>query len=252
MQARKRVSATKTFIATAGYQTVDVREVNVSNVVNEAITSTPELTGVFQIARVGASYIRDTRDNPLDPKSGAYITSTLQVASRVWGSEVNFLSFFNQMTYQRPSGVGTLAMSSRVGWKVPYGQTTDIPITERYFAGGSMTLRGFGLDEAGPQAGGQLLTIGNVEYRVPIAPIGSLGTLAGAVFYDVGNVYPRPSDFTLKLWTHSIGPGLRFITPLGPVRFDVGFNLKPRFRVDNNVLVKEKRMHVFFTLGQMF
>ena len=116
-----------------------------------------------------------------------------------------------------------------------------------------MTLRGFGLDEAGPAAGGQLLTIGNVEYRVPIKSLGALGELGGAFFYDVGNVYPRPSDFTLKLWTHSIGPGLRFITPLGPVRFDVGFNINPRFRLNNEgVPVKEKRTHVFFTLGQMF
>ena len=81
---------------------------------------------------------------------------------------MNFLSLFNQTTFQKKRGVGIVALSSRIGWKVPFDDTAELPITERYFAGGSTTLRGFGIDEAGPPGGGQLLTIGNVEYRVPL------------------------------------------------------------------------------------
>jgi outer membrane protein insertion porin family len=174
------------------------------------------------------------------------------VASKYLGSEVDFVSLFNQSTYQRKSGAGTLAMASRLGWKVPYGNTLELPITERYFAGGSTTLRGFGVDEAGPPGGGQLVTIQNVEYRVPLKSF-SFGSLGGAVFYDTGNVYERPSDFTFTEYTHSAGFGLRFLTPLGPVRFDTGFNLNPQIRIDESGLpMREGRVHYFFTLGQAF
>jgi outer membrane protein assembly complex protein YaeT len=249
LQARKRLSGTRSAMLTASYQTVDLKNLKVSDVVRQS----PDLTGIIQIARISASLVSDTRDDVLDPKKGMLSTSTFQVASRSWGSEVNFLSFFNQTTYQKPSGVGTLAASGRLGWKVPYGQTPEIPITERYFAGGSTTLRGFGLDEAGPPGGGQLLTIGNVEYRVPIAPF-FIGELGVAVFYDTGNVYERPSDFSLKDFTHSAGTGLRLLTPLGPVRFDIGFNLNPRLELNatGTAFVRERRMRVFFTLGHAF
>jgi outer membrane protein assembly factor BamA len=235
-------------MVTASYQTVDLENIKVSDVVRES----PDLKGVIQIARLATSLVSDTRDDLLDPHQGVFSTSTFQVASRIWGSEVNFLSFFNQTTYQKPSGMGTVAASGRLGWKVPYGQSPELPITERFFAGGSTTLRGFGLDEAGPPGGGQLLTIGNVEYRVPIMPF-FIGDLGGAVFYDTGNVFERPSDFTLRGFTHSAGFGLRLLTPLGPVRFDMGFNLHPKLTVDaDGNQVREQRGHVFFTLGHAF
>jgi outer membrane translocation and assembly module TamA len=212
----------------------------------------PDVEGIIQIARVGTSFVTDNRDDVLDPQRGVFTTSTFQVASKHLGSEVDFLSFFNQSTYQKKSGAGILALSSRIGWKVPYADTPDLPITERYFAGGSTTLRGFGIDEAGPPAGGQLLTIENVEYRVPFKTF-SFGTLGGAAFYDTGNVFERPQDFSLSDFTHSTGLGLRFRTPLGPVRFDVGFNLNPKVRVNENGLpVREERVHYFITLGQAF
>jgi outer membrane protein assembly complex protein YaeT len=247
LQVRKRLSATKNLLFTASYQTVNLKD----------ITATfgrrfPDLEGIIQIARVGASYVTDSRDDPLDPTRGIFTTSTFQIASKALGSEVDFLSLFNQTTYQKKSGVGILALSNRIGWKVPYGDTLDLPITERYFAGGSTTLRGFDVDEAGPPGGGQLLTIENVEYRVPIKAF-SFGALGGAVFYDTGNVFERPSDFSFADYTHSAGLGLRFLTPLGPVRFDVGFNLNPKIRPnDFGVPERQKRTQLFFTLGQAF
>lgn len=248
LQVRKELSDTQGVITTASYQTVNLKDIKV----NPIIRNFPDVEGVIQIARVGVSYVTDNRDDVLDPKRGVFTTSTFQVASKHLGSEVDFLSFFNQSTYQKKSGTGTLALSSRIGWKVPYADTPDLPITERYFAGGSTTLRGFGVDEAGPPGGGQLLTIGNVEYRVPLKSF-SIGTLGGAVFYDTGNVFERPQDFSLPDFTHSAGLGLRFRTPLGPVRFDAGFNLNPQMRInENGDSVREGRFHYFITLGQAF
>jgi outer membrane protein assembly factor BamA len=122
-----------------------------------------------------------------------------------------------------------------------------LPPTERYFAGGSTTLRGFDLDEARPN-GGQIIAIGNFEYRVPLRtlPIDGIGA---ALFYDTGNVFPTASDFSLKDFTHTAGFGLRYQTPIGPIRIDFGFNLKPRINQDGN---REERVQVFFTLGNPF
>jgi outer membrane protein assembly complex protein YaeT len=248
LQVQKRLSALKRLLFTASYQTVDLRDVKV----NPIVRLFPDEEGIIQIARLGTSFVSDSRDDALDPRRGVFSTSTLQIANRRWGSEVNFLGLSNQTTYQTRYGTGTLAFSSRIGYKIPYGDTLELPITERYFAGGSTTLRGFGLDEAGPAGGGQLLTIGNAEYRVPFKSF-SIGELGGALFYDTGNVFVRPGLFALKDFTHSAGLGLRFKTPLGPVRFDVGFNLFPKTRIDENgVPVREERTHYFFTLGHTF
>ena len=256
LQVRKHLSTTRSFLTTASYQMVNLKDININPIVRRF----PDLEGVIQIARLGASFISDTRDDAVDPKTGMFSTSTFQVASKGLGSEVNFLSLFNQTTFQKSSGkrtrqkpLGTriLALSSRIGWKVPYGDTNELPITERYFAGGSTTLRGFGVDDAGPLGGGQLLTIGNVEYRVPLKSF-SFGDLGGAIFYDTGNVFERPRDFSLWDFTHSAGLGIRFLTPLGPVRFDTGFNLRPKTRMVDGNPVQEERVRFFFTLGHPF
>src|SRR5262249_35068779 len=148
-----------------------------------------------------------------------------------------------------------LAFSERVGWKVPYGGDLELPISVRYFAGGSTTLRGFGFDEAGPTAqiagvtvpgGGQMLTILNTEYRFPLAMPDNAGNrrLGAVLFYDTGNVFERPRDFSLKQFTNTLGAGLRFRTPLGPIRFDVGFNLNPQIQFnDDGTLTRNSVIH---------
>ena len=127
-----------------------------------------------------------------------------------------------------------------------------MPISERYFAGGSTTLRGFRLDEAGPPGGGQLLTIGNVEYRKPLNFL-PISNVRGALFYDTGTVFERPSDFSFREFTHTTGVGIRYQTPLGPVRFDMGVDLNPKFRIrSDGALRRDERIKFFFTLGNAF
>jgi outer membrane protein insertion porin family len=248
LQVRKRIGQTDSFLTNASYQIVDLENLKVSDVVRKS----PDLKGVIRISKFGTSYISDRRDDAVDPKNGKFNTTAFQIAGKAWGSEVNFVSIAHQSSFFRPKGIGILALSSRVGWKLPYGGDDELPITERYFAGGSTTLRGFGLDEAGPPGGGQLLTLANAEYRVPLKKL-SIGELRGALFYDTGNVFETPSDFSLKDFTHTAGVGIRFQTPLGPVRFDVGFNLNPRNRLDaDGRPVREDSAKAFFTLGHAF
>jgi outer membrane protein insertion porin family len=241
-QALKRFSATRNLLLTASYQTVNLQDIRV----NPFAERFPEERGVIQIARVGPTLIQDRRDDPINPTTGSFHTTTFQVASKWIGSEVNFTSLYNQSAFYRPAPRnGILAMSIRLGWNQPFGSSKLLPITERYFAGGSTTLRGFDLDEAGT---GNALAIGNVEYRVPL-PALPINGMWGALFYDVGNAFGKISTIRWSEMTHSAGFGLRYQTPLGPVRFDVGFNLKPRSLPTGQ---KQEQVQVFFTLGNPF
>jgi outer membrane protein insertion porin family len=139
-----------------------------------------------------------------------------------------------------------LATSFRLGLKEPFGSTLQVPISERFFAGGSTTLRGFGLDLAGPldpatgaPLGGNTLFIANFELRIPVA-----GNFSVAPFYDAGNVFARIRDFKLATFSNTLGIGLRYRTPFGPIRVDIGRNLAPP--------PGQPSTKVFFTIGNPF
>jgi outer membrane translocation and assembly module TamA len=118
-------------------------------------------------------------------------------------------------------------------------------ITERFFTGGSYSLRGFEKDSVGPRnaagtvVGGEALFVINQEYRFPIYK-----WFGGVVFYDLGNVYESVGSFDPLDLRHSLGIGLRFSSPFGILRADYGINLDPE---------GDERRGVFhFGLGQAF
>ena len=95
------------------------------------------------------------------------------------------------------------------------------------------------------------IMIGNIEYRFPVKFI-PLQNLRGGIFYDTGNVFSeRPSDFALTDFTHSVGAGLRYITPIGPIRLDIGFNLHPQTKY-RSPKQPDRKFAVLFTLGHAF
>jgi outer membrane protein assembly factor BamA len=243
LQALKRFSPVQNLLFTLGYQVVNMADIRV----NPHAEILPAERGVFHIARVGTSYIRDRRDDPLNATTGYFNTTTFQVASQVFGSQLNFTSLYNLYSTYTKVPHGVFATALRLGWNHPYAGTVSLPPTERYFAGGSTTLRGFGLDEARLE-GGDVMTIANFEYRTPLGfvPIKNVG---GALFYDTGNVFPTVRDVHLSQFTHSVGFGIRYLTPLGPVRVDVGFNVDRKINENGQL---ERPYAIFFTLGNPF
>jgi outer membrane protein assembly factor BamA len=210
---------------------------------------------------VSGTIIRDTRDKPLDAHHGIYETIDVRIVPSAFGSSTNFTRLLGQAAYYKPLHAIIFANSIRLGLAAPFANA-NVPTSQRFFAGGGTTLRGFPINEAGPvryvpfctpgqttncpqvpvPIGGNQLFIFNSEIRYPIPIINNLG---GVVFYDGGNVYRRVNfpDF-IHNYTNTIGIGIRYSTPIGPIRADFGHNLDAARGISAN--------QFFITLGQAF
>jgi outer membrane protein insertion porin family len=215
-----------------------------------------------RLSTLSATWIRDTRDKPLDASRGFYQTLDLGITPKALGSSVNFARFLGQSSYYKPFGRTVWANRITLGLAKAFGNS-DVPTSESFFSGGETTLRGFPINGAGPQrtvpacsnpadpstcvnllvpTGGRQLFIFNSELRFPLGIKEGLGA---AVFYDGGNVYRAINiSHFLQDYTNTIGVGLRYKTPVGPIRFDIGRNLNP--------VTGLKATQFYITLGQAF
>ncbi len=228
----------------------------------------PELVPANQLnvrlSTLSASYIHDTRDNVLDAHRGWYESAEFDVNPSWLGSNFSFAKFLGQVAHYNNIGHGIIwANSVRVGLEQAYAGS-EVPVSQKFFTGGASTLRGFPLNGAGPQEtipacgnpadpstcvkitvpqGGNELLIINSELRFPLDPIKK--GLGIVTFYDGGNVFPFVGfhDFA-SLYTNSVGVGLRYATPIGPVRVDLGHNLNPVPGINST--------QYFITIGQAF
>lgn len=188
---------------------------------------------------------RDTRDDRFDPRRGTLLTSNFSYAPRYLGSDLNYIRSFTQFTMYKSLLPGMVwASCYRLGLASAFGEYL-IP-GKRFYAGGGTSIRGFKLDAVGPidlwtglPEGGEALLVINQELRFPIYKI-----LRGVAFLDAGNVYSRLSDFNPGRLRTGAGFGLRVDSPLGLIRIDYGFNLKPR--------PGEARSTLFLSIGQAF
>jgi len=188
----------------------------------------------------------ELRDLPSDPKLGSYHFTGLEIGSSALGGNVNFVKFRLEDSWffsWPPKTV--LAVSTRFGVAAPYLDTADLVIEDRFKAGGSTTVRGYKEDHVGPldakgnPQGGDLRILTNLEWRFPL-----YRWLGGVVFFDAGLVTPSVTDFAWSAFFPGVGGGLRITTPIGPIRFDLGYGLK-QVRTDD-------RFQVYLTVGQAF
>jgi outer membrane protein insertion porin family len=216
-----------------------------------------------RLSTLSSTFIRDTRDNALDAHKGIYETLQLDFTPSQLGSNVNFAKLLTQVAYyKKVLGETVWANSLRLGLEQPFSDS-HVPLSEKFFSGGGSTLRGFPLNGAGPQrtvpacgnpsdpstcaliqapVGGNQLFILNSEFRLPVPLKKGLGVVA---FYDGGNVYERIGFHNFAAdYSNTVGVGIRYATPVGPVRIDLGHNL--------NGLPGIKSTQIFITLGQAF
>ncbi len=183
----------------------------------------------YRVSRLRLSPIYDARDDIFNPTRGLFMSGELGTALEALGSEVQFLRSLISGSYHKPLFDRTVWYSSlRLGLMGWPGSTEYIPLSERFYAGGSSTVRGFPFDRLGPldpktglPLGGEALVVLNQELRFPL-----FGDLGATVFVDVGNVFPRVSDMFKDFDLRSTaGVGLRYRTPVGPVRMEYGWKL---------------------------
>jgi outer membrane protein insertion porin family len=202
----------------------------------------------IHISSVTGSFVRDARDNLIDPTSGTFFSNELQFATSVLGSGTDFLKDFSQFQYYFPVRRAVVATSLRLGLARGFRETVKLPLSQRFFAGGGRTIRGFGLDEAGPRdefgnpLGGNALFILNIEYRFPV-----YGSFGAVVFFDWGSTFPLISDFQISGLRRAAGIGLRYKTPIGPLTLDWGYKLDRRFTP-----IRESPSAFFISVGHAF
>lgn len=204
----------------------------------------------YQLSSLIPSVLWDHRNDPVSATRGWSTLAQVQYAFPVFGADGNFLKLFLQQTqYLDLRNYGVVAASLRLGGiesfarlkapdpELPPGApNAAVFIDERFFAGGATTHRAYGRDDLGrlgetliprpnhpdelAPVGGNGLLLFNLEYRFPL-----FGALGGTVFFDDGNVWADWRDIDVSQLKPGAGVGLRYLSPIGPLRVDIGWKL---------------------------
>ena len=234
------------------------RRVSVSNVIIPVLL-VPQFVQPVRLGVLRANLVQDRRNDRSNPSRGMYNTVDLGLADRWFGSQRNFGRLLvRNATYYRLTKNVILARQTQFGilapFSVPKGLTSReaVPLPERFFGGGADSLRAFPYNQAGPRdtgvsltstgpeskatgfpLGGNALLFNNVELRFPL-----LGeNISGVLFHDMGNVYSTIRNLSFRFSqrdlndfdyaVHAAGFGIRYRTPVGPIRVDLAYSINP-------------------------
>ncbi len=300
---------------TLQYQLIFRRVKVNANSVQVPITDIPLLAQAVRVGGPGFTWIRDTRDAPLDAHSGTYTSFQEFLSSSVFSSQANFNQVDTSNSSYYPLGRSGIifARNTRYGQERAYGNPADelIPLPERLYAGGANSHRGFGINAAGPRdpqtgfpIGGAGVFVNSTELRLPPPTLPYFGSsLSFVPFHDMGNVFTNASDVwpsmlrfrqqnragcrnlapittqnplsgpvtstgqlgtcTFNYFSHAVGLGLRYRTPVGPIRIDFSYNINPpiypvtydainKVELTSPYVGEGAHFNFFFSLGQSF
>ena len=235
------------------------RRVSISDVVIPTLL-VPSLLQPVRLGMFSANFVEDRRDNPTDAHRGRFNTGNVEIATHILGSQRNFVRVLGRNATYTPfhHGQWVFARQTTFGiikpFSTPVGLTEAeaIPLPERFFGGGSTSHRGFPENQAGPRdvgtpaglgaqatqptgfpLGGNAILFNTLEWRFPF-----LGqNIGGVLFHDAGNVYSRLGNISFRVsqrnlqdfdyMVHAVGFGIRYRTPVGPVRVDLAYSINP-------------------------
>lgn len=234
------------------------RRVSVNDVVIPVL-SIPQFLQAVRIGMLSSTIVWDRRNSPTNPNHGMLNSFDFGLAGGFFGSQRSFgRILLRNATYYKLSHSLILARQTQFGLIAPFAAPaglTDqesVPLPERFYAGGADSLRAFAFNEAGPRdigaplvpggtasqptgfpLGGNALFINNIELRFPL--IGQ--NIQGVFFHDMGNVFSTVGDMSFRFsqrnpddfnyTVQDVGFGVRYQTPVGPVRLDLAYALNP-------------------------
>jgi outer membrane translocation and assembly module TamA len=203
-------------------------------------------------AALAGSFEHDATNAAVDPTRGYGVSTSLEHARPYLGGTFAYDEVLVEGRGYLPIGERlVIAARARMG-TLTAATDADVPFSERYFLGGSSSLRGWGRYEVAPLAnglpiGGRTMLDTSLEARFAVSQ--SLGLV---FFADAGNVWSGDWEARLGELRHAVGPGLRYRTPVGVVRADLGVQLNPvpGLRIDGAPQKRRWRLH--FSIGQSF
>jgi outer membrane protein insertion porin family len=220
----------------------------VDNIEPDAGTYIKNQAGTTTISSVTLGLNKNTIDNTMNPTKGISTNISFELAGGPFGGKSDYYKTIGYYGRYIPAGFwnSQFFVKGTAGTVRGYGGST-VPVFENFFVGGLQTVRGFKYGEAGPldengdAIGGSNELFFNFEWIFPIyAPAG----LKGVVFFDAGHGFDKNKGFLLDGAKTSAGTGIRWFSPFGPIRLEIGFNLNPK---------KGERKSVFdFALGSQF
>ncbi|HEY1984961.1 MAG TPA: POTRA domain-containing protein [Terracidiphilus sp.] len=311
------LSRANTFIYEFDFRRVKVAEDSLQVFPSEV----PTLAAAVRVGGPGFTWIRDTRDSPIDAHRGTYTSFQEFASAPAFGAQAGFnrIDLSNSSFYGFNKNRFVLARNTRYGQERAFGDQSGelIPLPERLYAGGATSLRGFSINAAGPRdpdtgypIGGAGALVNSTELRLPPPTLPYFGsTVSFVLFHDMGNIFTNAGDAwasalrfhqpdrdacrvltppdtstnppteplpngpnsstgqqgqcSFNYFSHTPGVGVRYHTPVGPIRLDFSYNLNPPiFPVNVNYSQSDptSNQHVgeashfnfFFSLGQTF
>lgn len=188
----------------------------------------------------------NTADDPLNPVRGGVVSASVEQVGDVLGGDFAFYRAQGEAKrYSLVTEELVFASRLKVGVAHPLGSGKEVPLFERFFAGGGTSVRGYGRNRLGPisdsndPVGGRTLVEGSLELRRQFSQ-----KFGGAIFLDFGYVSLRSFTFPLDALKYAAGFGVRYTTTVGPFRLDLGFPFDPPR--------KDQPWQVHFSIGQFF
>lgn len=227
------------------YQEVDVTaDLDTTNQSSSNSTKSPEdlrdEEGISIYRRAALLLERDSRPilTRFNPDHGSYTSYRFEFVGGILGGDWSFVKLvYNWAKYNRLGGHTIFASRIRLGWVTDFGSSSNVPVKERFYLGGAYTVRGFPENDLGPKAmqietrdstadttfvpiGGEAIVLLNLELRKPL-----IGNLWWSYFIDAGMNVPEIRDASFSQFAVTTGLGIQYISPVGPIRFDLGHRL---------------------------
>ncbi len=247
LRVGRRLSDKYSTSITYAYEEVEIYDADSEYMQSqEGIDTTSSMTEYF---------VRDSRDNVFDASKGSKNSISVEVAGGILGGNSNFTKgLFSSSWFLPTFWRFVLGFHGEFGRVEEFGSSDEVPIYERFYVGGAESVRGYDYrGQIGPSEGGKYMTVFNVEYKFPIVMERGRTILQGAIFADVGGAWLTKDAINLKIGSKDgqmksgVGAGIRFKTPVFPIRLDWGYGLNHKDSVPTS-----NRHQWYFTIGQVF